>query len=189
MRKWPLGVLAGLLLGTMASLGAQSGGPYSAQIQRALANFKATAQTFGGTQTFNNLTVTGAFAPAPGQFSIQWTNGYFGVIANGLFDLSDGAGTQDVQFSTGATPVTVTTCGTGAVTAHSTNTAGEITPTGATACSVVFGAPVFTNQPFCTITAEAATVTDYISAVATTGFTVSGLASGEKFMYTCLGGI
>ncbi len=33
--------------------------PFSAQIQRALAAFKATAQTFTSTQTFTNLTVTG----------------------------------------------------------------------------------------------------------------------------------
>jgi hypothetical protein len=191
MRKWTLGAVAGLLLGTMASLGAQNG-PYSSQIQRALANF--TGQL---TVTFTGSTLTaagviqgtgGVYTGATGAY--HWVGrDYLVSGADGLFVIENNGATIGAQFSTGTAIPTVTTCGTGAVTAHSTNMAGEVTPTGATACTVTFGAPNFTNRPFCTLTVEAATLTAYISAVSVSAFTVTGLASGEPFFYECVGGI
>jgi hypothetical protein len=121
---------------------------------------------------------------------IQWTTrGIMGSSADGKFELQNNGQTSTTQLNIGTAAPTVTTCGTGAVTAHSTNFSGEITPTGATACTVTFGAPNFTNQPFCVITVEGATITDYVSAISVSAFTVSGLASSEKFMYTCSGGV
>ncbi len=58
-RQWLLLTCAALLPLLFGLAGATAQTPFAAQIQRALAAFKATAQTFTGTQTFTNLTVTG----------------------------------------------------------------------------------------------------------------------------------
>ena len=108
--------------------------------------------------------------------------------ADGSLSIDNNAASSGLQLTFGA-DVTVTTCGTGAPTAGSKNSAGEITPTGAVACTVTFATPTFTNTPFCVVTVEGTTVTQYISAISTTSFTVSGLLSGEKFMYHCTGRI
>lgn len=93
-----------------------------------------------------------------------------------------------VELAIGGAVPTLTSCGTGTVTAKSTNIAGEVTATGATSCTVNFATPVFSNQPFCIIEEETTAVAHRISAISTTAFTVTGLTSGDKFMYVCLGG-
>ncbi len=103
--------------------------------------------------------------------------------------LVNAANTFGPQFNSGTAVPTVATCGTGAVTAHSSNTAGEVTATGASTCSVVFGSPNFTNQPFCVIEDETSVVATRISAISVSGFTVTGLTSGDKFMFQCIGGV
>lgn len=117
------------------------------------------------------------------QIALNVANGLMNVAGNTLIT------TLGPQFNMGSAAPTVTSCSTGAVTAHSNNTFGEVTPTGATVCTLTFGAPNWSNQPFCVITVEATTVTAYVSAISVSAFTVSGLASGEKFMYHCGGGI
>lgn len=53
------GFVTVLLMCSMASMSVAQSGPYSAQIQRALATFIKTAHTWTGTQTFTNITVSG----------------------------------------------------------------------------------------------------------------------------------
>jgi hypothetical protein len=52
MKKSLLSLVAGLLLGATVIVGAQGSGPYSAQIQRALASFLTTTHTWTAAQTF-----------------------------------------------------------------------------------------------------------------------------------------
>jgi hypothetical protein len=110
--------------------------------------------------------------------------------ANGLWSTLDNVGSFGIQLNTGTAAPTVTSCGTGSVSANSRNTFGEITATGATACTVTFGSPAWTNAPFCVVTGDNALVTTpYVSARSTTAFTVSGLTAGDKFSYHCGGGV
>ena len=110
--------------------------------------------------------------------------------SNGRAELTTGDNSLGVQLNFGTAAPTVTSCGTGTVTTGSRNTAGEITATGATACTVTFGAPAWTNTPFCTVTlANAPTTTPYISASSTTAITVSGLTAGDVFKFHCIGRI
>lgn len=107
--------------------------------------------------------------------------------ANGLLNVIDSAGSFGIQVNTGTAAPTVASCGTGTVTSGSRNSAGEITATGATACTVTFGAPAWTNTPFCIATEATAARALFISASSTTAFTVSGLTAGDVFKYVCLG--
>lgn len=110
--------------------------------------------------------------------------------ANGLMNFTNNGATVGIQFNEGTAAPTVTSCGTGTVSANSRNTAGEITATGATACTVTFGAPNWTNSPFCVVTGDNALVTTpYVSARSASAFTVSGLTAGDKFSYVCVGGV
>jgi hypothetical protein len=108
--------------------------------------------------------------------------------ATGLWATLDNVGSFGIQINTGTAAPTVTTCGTGTITANSRNTAGGFTATGATACTVTFGAPNWTNTPFCTITLRnTPTTTPYISAKSASAITISGLTAGDVIDYHCLG--
>lgn len=160
------------------------------------ATWKLGVSLAGGAVTYplivsgaGNVTTLGSFVTASaGQLSFG-SRAVQSSSADGLYTVTNSAGTFGPQFNTGTAAPTVTTCGTGSVTAHSSNTAGEVTATGATACTVVFGAPNFTNQPFCVIEDETSAVAQRISAISTSQFTVTALTSGDKFMYHCFGGI
>lgn len=110
--------------------------------------------------------------------------------ANGLFNTGQNSGaTPQVLLNTGTAAPTVTSCGTGTVTSTSNNTAGRITPTGASACTVTFGAPAWTNTPFCTVTFETVAEAFRISAISTTAFTVTFTTAANVFDYHCIGGL
>jgi hypothetical protein len=81
---------------------------------------------------------------------------------------------------------TIGTCGTGTVTAGSTDNAGEVTSTGATTCTVNFSA-AWGAVPFCTVTDETTAAALRISAISASAFTVANLTSGDKFMWMCFG--
>ena len=112
-----------------------------------------------------------------------------GATGDGLLQIENSAGTFGIEVNTGTAAPTITTCGTGTVTTGSRNSAGEVTATGATACTVNFGAPNFTNTPFCIIEDETSAVAQRISAISASSFTVTGLTSGDKFMWICFGRI
>jgi hypothetical protein len=128
-------------------------------------------------------------AGAGNSFQINGRN-ILSSTADGLTNLFNNAGTVGVQLNTGTAAPTLTACGTGTVSANSRNSFGEITATGATACTVTFGAPNWTNAPFCVVTGDNALITTpYVSARSATAFTVSGLTAGDKFSYHCGGGV
>jgi len=135
------------------------------------------------------LTTTGAvIAGASSSFSLSGRS-VIQSTADGKLKFNQNSGaTVSVELNMGTAAPTVTSCGSGTVTAHSTNTAGEVTATGATACTVTFGAPAWAFQPFCTVTDETTASALRISAISTTAFTVANLTSGDKFMWTCFGG-
>ena len=91
-----------------------------------------------------------------------------------------------MTLSSGSLP-TVTTCGTGTVTAGSTNNGGEVTATGATSCTVNFTSSPFATVAFCTVSEETTAAAIRISAQSTSAFTVTGLTSGDKFTFHCFG--
>lgn len=110
--------------------------------------------------------------------------------ASGLTNVVDSTSAFGAQFNSGTAAPTVTSCGTGTITAGSRNVAGRATATGATSCIVTFGSPAWTNTPFCTVTLNnAVTTVPYVSATTTTALTVAGLTAGDAFLYTCIGGI
>lgn len=108
--------------------------------------------------------------------------------ADGLTNITNSGPTFGLQVNVGTATPTVTSCGTGSITAHSTNTAGGFTATGATSCTVTFGVPNWTNVPFCTVSEITTAGVSRISAASVSAFTVTGFTSGDAFYYHCLGG-
>lgn len=106
--------------------------------------------------------------------------------ADGRFTFTNNAQSNGLELTFGATP-TVTTCGTGTITAGSRNSAGEVTATGATACTVTFATPTFNNSPFCVASDETTAAALIVTVSTTVSMTVSGLTSGDKFFYMCMG--
>lgn len=87
------------------------------------------------------------------------------------------------------------TISSGSVTSGSHNTDGEVTLTGITSATVTFGAPLWTNAPFCTITpirTTGPTTVPYLTGTSTvTSFGISGATSGDnlKIAFHCIGRI
>ncbi len=116
------------------------------------------------------------------------TKTIFASTTDGLAQLKNNAQTFGIELNAGTAAPTLGACGTGpTLTAGSRNTAGEVTlGTVTTTCVVNFGAPAFTNTPFCVIDDET-TVGGRISALSTTSFTVAALTASDKFIWICLG--
>lgn len=155
------------------------------------ANLKFRSSIAGGAFA-DALTVsdTGAFVlPATGTWSTVGRE-FMRSTANGLLQIGqNSASTPQIEMNTGTAQPTLTACGTGTVDTKSTNFAGKITPTGASACTVTFGAPAFTNTPYCIVTFETTAEAFRISAKSTTAFTVTFTTAANVFDYICLGGL
>jgi hypothetical protein len=112
--------------------------------------------------------------------------------ADGLQRFVNNASTFTAEFNTGTAAPTVANCSvgtTGTITTKSTNLAGEVNPgSGSTSCDVTFGAPAWTNAPFCVVTNETTEGQGIISARTTLLFTISGFTAGDKFTWVCIGG-
>lgn len=149
--------------------------------------------SLGVNQPITNITATGNVAGANFLASNTFSTvgrSFLRTSANGMWTLSQNSGASpSVEVNMGTAVPTVTSCGTGAVTAKSTNTAGEVTPTGASDCTVTFGLPNWSNQPFCIVTPESTLEAMSISAISVTAFTVHYTTAANKFMYHCFGGI
>lgn len=107
------------------------------------------------------------------------------VVANGA---SMATNRNFINFSS---PPTLSTCGTGgAVDALSSNSAGLITMGNAATCTVTF-ANAYANGAICTLSPSASipAVGWQIFTGSPSGFiiTLSGVATGQKFSYTCFG--
>lgn len=80
-------------------------------------------------------------------------------------------------------PTSVSTCGTGAIVANSTDAAGQVNATGATACTLNFGNP-YASAPNCVLTDNTSAVA--LKGVPSTGsLVVTGLTSGDTFTHIC----
>lgn len=114
----------------------------------------------------------------------------FGSTASGITNALDGTSAFGIQFNTGTAAPTVTSCGTGTVLAGSRNTAGEITATGATTCTVTFGSPAWTNAPFCVaLNKTTGLLPILVTTTTTTAVTFTNLTSNDVFNYICVGRI
>ena len=80
---------------------------------------------------------------------------------------------------------TVATCGTGAVATGSSDVAGKVTATGATACTLTF-ASAWTTAPACVVTDGTSAVALKVVTTTTTA-AVTNLTSGDVFYYICFG--
>jgi hypothetical protein len=78
----------------------------------------------------------------------------------------------------------VSTCSTGALTAGSSDTAGDVTATGATACTITFGT-AFVAVPSCVVS-DYTTAAALKAAVTNTAIVVTGLTSGDRFSWICM---
>lgn len=130
-----------------------------------------------------------ATMPVPTQASAKVETYYFVSDGTNLRLVSDESAPNLYQVvSTGGTLPTVTSCGTGTVTAGATNMAGKVTATGATACTLVFDTTnPFTNAPVCTVTDQTTAAGLQITYNTSVSFTVAGLTSGDAFSYICIG--
>lgn len=150
--------------------------------------------SLGVNQPITNITATGnvsgANVLASGTFSTTGRT-FFAFPANGTMRISQNSGATGTQLfiNVGTANPTVTSCGTGAVTTNSTNTAGEVTPTGASDCTLTFGLPNWSNTPFCIVTPETTLEAMSISAISVTAFTAHFTTAANKFMYHCFGGL
>ena len=99
---------------------------------------------------------------------------------------SSSANNIHVEYRGTGTAPTVGTCGTGSIAAGSSDTAGDVTATGATACTITFGME-WTFQPFCFTQNITSEEVSRVSSISTTAFTVTGLVSGDRFLYHCKG--
>lgn len=114
--------------------------------------------------------------------------GFFGSTANKLVQINDTANATGTELSHGSP--TLGTCVGGSMTSGSHNVAGEVTATTGGSCVITFGAPVFTNPPFCVVTDETTTPTALqLSNRASGTITVANITSGHAFTWVCLGRI
>ena len=105
--------------------------------------------------------------------------------ANALWNLYNNAADLGVQLNTGTAAPTFNN---GTVTTGSNNVTGQITLTGGnTGGTVTFGAPNWSNTPFCVVSGSAATDTPHITAMSATAFTVAGITANGTFTYHCVG--
>ena len=133
------------------------------------------------------ITATGHITTGAGQ-TFQWSGRtIMNSPANGLWNVTDNAQAFGAQFNTGTAAPTFNN---GTVTTGSRNVAGQITLTGGNVGgTITFGAPNWTNTPFCVVTGSAATDTVHITAASTTAFTVAGMTANGVFTYHCIGRI
>ena len=105
--------------------------------------------------------------------------------AAGLLNITDADATPDLNLNVSGAP-TPSSCGDGAVATGSSNTAGRVTSTDATACTLTFSASFGGNSADCVISNLIAN-RGFVSAASSTAFTVSSLTAGDDFMYWCAG--
>ena len=86
---------------------------------------------------------------------------------------------------TGTLPV-LSSCGTGAVTAGSSDTAGTFTTTGATGCTLTFNV-AYATAPSCTVTELTVNTAARTTAITASTIVVASGGSGSTYTYVCVG--
>lgn len=112
--------------------------------------------------------------------------GILTIAAVGQVNITDADGTPDFNLSVTGAP-TPSTCGDGAVSTGSSNSAGRVVGTTQTACTLTFSTTLNGNDTACLVNNETAAGRGYVSAHSSTAFTVSGLTAGDDFSWHCFG--
>ena len=86
----------------------------------------------------------------------------------------------------GTTVPVVSACGTGALTAGSTDTAGAFNTTGGAICTLTFG-QAWATVPTCVVTELGANLATRVVTLSTTALAISGGTSGGSYTYICFG--
>lgn len=136
----------------------------------------------GGAVTFaGNLTVPGSAGLA--------MSGRAAMIATAskLIQLEDAGVSTGMEVNVGS--ATLGTCTAGTIVTGSHNFAGGYTGNTSSSCVINFGAPNFTNTPFCFAMSTASTTHPRISAASASSITITGGVSGEAINYHCDGRI
>lgn len=107
--------------------------------------------------------------------------------ADKLLSVTDSTQTTGLEVNNGS--ATLGTCTGGTITAGSHNFGGGYTGNTSGSCIVNFGAPAWTNAPFCGAWSTASTTHPRVSAISTTSMTITGGVSGEAITYLCSGRI
>lgn len=150
------------------------------------ANMAAADITGGSITATNGISSTNNVSAGSAGFFGFATKSNFNSPADGLINANRNLATVvGVQMNIGTAIPTSTPC---TFTAHSTNTAGQMTAVGVATCTITFGSPAWSFTPFCIATEVTAARALFISAASTTAITVSGLTAGDLFNYICLGG-
>ncbi len=146
--------------------------------------------TVGSDGTFNILgqlisqsslsAAAGGFVSFTGRMTTHST-------ADKLYSLLDSGVATGMEFNVG-TP-TLGTCTGGTLVSGSHNFGGEVTGNTSGSCVINFGAPNFTNTPFCFINDETALIAVRVSARSASSITVTGAGSGDAFQFLCVGRI
>lgn len=109
----------------------------------------------------------------------------FTAAGGGLTNIVNDGNTIGIQINTGTAAPTFNN---GTITSGSRNTTGQVTLTGGNTGGVLtFGAPNWTNTPFCTLTGSATTDTPHITAASSSTLTVAGITANGVFTYICIG--
>jgi hypothetical protein len=140
--------------------------------------------TFKDNNTLVEYPVVGANFASAGGGSSSFASQSLTGSGNGVLTLTND-GQITAPLGTGTKP-SVGTCGSGSASASSTDLAGDVTATGATACTVIFNAS-FTNKPVCTATDETTAAGLKVTYSTGVSITVTGLTSGDEFTYICIG--
>jgi len=148
-----------------------------------------TSLTVGTSGIAANGVVTGA------NFQTSGPTGYYQVTtrsfwqstADGLAQFLMNATSGGEEFNFGVP--TLGTCTGGSMVSGSHNNAGQYTGNTSSSCVINFGAPNWTNAPFCWAMSTASTTHPRISAAANNTITVTGGVSGEAINFFCKGRI
>lgn len=192
MRLRLVSSLIGCLLAAAVVVTAQQAAPYVLTPGGQVLNALTTgALTVSGTNALsaNGIVNAGSYNVADASAIFWNTRTLFRSTANALLQIKNNAETVVAyEINVGTAAPSVTTCGTGAIGAHSNNMGGSFSTTGATTCTLTFGAPAWTFTPFCTFTEKTTAGPYRISAESTTAVTITGFTSGDSFTYHCGGG-
>lgn len=90
-----------------------------------------------------------------------------------------------IAVSATSAPV-LSSCSTGALGTGSSDTAGDVTATGSTTCTLTFGT-AFATAPSCVVMDLTAPSRAFTLTVTNTAIAIAAMTSGDKMSYICLG--
>lgn len=113
-------------------------------------------------------------------------SGLMALVMSGGLSYALFTSSIDRLIASGASAPALTSCGTGALGAGSSDTAGDVTATGSATCTLTFGVP-FATAPSCTFTDLTAPSRAFTVVVAAATITLASMTSGDKVSYICIG--